>query len=37
MKQLQEQGETNVKIIKQKVWDCFPKWSLKDIVENEYP
>eukprot|EP01084_Bolivina_argentea_P062232 113785_1 len=37
IKQLNEMSETNVKIIQQKVWDYFPKWSCKDIVENEYP
>merc|ERR1712154_429038 len=30
-------GETNVKILRQRVWDYFPKWSLEDIVEKEYP
>eukprot|EP01084_Bolivina_argentea_P062231 113783_1 len=37
IEQLNAQGETNVKIIKQKVWDYFPKWSISDIVEKEYP
>merc|ERR1712228_281102 len=37
IKQLEEFGETNVQIIRQRVWDYFPKWSCEDIVKNEYP
>merc|ERR1711920_974832 len=37
IKRLEGMGERNVEILRQRVWDYFPKWSLEDIVENEYP
>eukprot|EP01083_Nonionella_stella_P030193 82852_1 len=35
--QLSAHGETNVKIVEQKVWDYCPKWTAKDICEKGYP
>eukprot|EP01083_Nonionella_stella_P112309 330231_1 len=37
VQQLTEMGETNVRIIEQRVWDYCPKWDVKAIVEKEYP